>query len=100
MAEINSINTSSRPINEKAKTLKLMLYKRRRNLAQAFQFEMTMRLSINLIPVERSLWKKKRSTAFWYETVKENWEEDDCISNFRMTSQAFEGICTKLSPEY
>ena len=98
MADTAVAKNFSGHLKRKKMFAKLLLYKRRRNLAAAIYFRSVVDISRSLIPMERSRWTKFRSQAFWYETVNNNWQKDDWITNFRMSSESFANICVELAP--
>ena len=71
---------------------RLLLSKRRKD----FPYYLCTGIALGLVQ-ERRIWVKPRSRQ-WWTIVKESFDDDQWIENFRMTKETFSILCRELRP--
>lgn len=92
-------------------TITQMLYifgKRRRHLVEItlshLLYETPPNELLDIGPIlrlsqERSIWRKKRSSDWWEEIVKNHFKDDDWLESFRVRKCTFMWLCDQLKNE-
>ena len=82
---------------QEARQRRLILF-RRRQAQQRFFFAILASVSTynNVNSIERTVWSRKRSDAWWETIVNRVFTDSDWVENFRMSEGTFNYICQEL----